>query len=247
MSETVQILSTQPQSEDADRFLNYSFHELRTPLTVIYSCAQLAFDKLPAGTDFDRLRRIMRQMLDQSEEMVEMLEEFLEASRLQAGKIELDATEIEMRELCQQTLAHLSEAQQQRVELELPAEEKHLILQADGTRLEAIIFTLLDLGLKSTPPTTHIKLALDNWSAGMFVISVVMPGLIISEAEQNQMFEANFIPDNTYSKLKAGKSGVGLYIARGIMQAHGGTLEYDPTQTTFQIKLPNEQPTPTSP
>jgi len=232
----------QPESENSDRFLNYTFHELRTPLTVIYSCAQLAFDKLPAGTDFDRLRRIMRQMLDQSEEMVEMLEEFLEASRLQAGKIELDATEIEMRELCQQTLAHLSEAQQQRVELELPSEEGHLILQADGTRLEATIFILLDLGLRSTAATTPIKLALDNQKAGVFAINVIMPGLVISEAEQSQMFEVNFIPDNTYSKLKAGKSGVGLYIARGIMQAHGGTLEYDPAQTTFQIKLPTDQP-----
>ena len=243
MLETKQISPLLPQSEDFDRFLNYSFHELRTPLTVIYSCAQLAFDRLPVGTDFDRLRRVIRQMLDQSEEMVEMLEEFLEASRLQAGKVELDATEIEMRELCQQTLAHLSEANQQRIELELPSEENQLILQADGTRLETTIFTLLDLGLKSTPATNSIKLVLDNRIAGMFAINVVMPGLVISEAEQNQMFEANFIPDNTYSKLKAGKSGVGLYIARGIMQAHGGTLEYDAVHTTFQIKLPIERPT----
>lgn len=244
MSNIEQNLTTEPQTElQFDRFLNYSFHELRTPLTVIYSYAQIATDKLPEGKEFDRLRRIMGQMLDQSEEMVAMLEEFLEASRLQAHKLRLDLAEIDMHELCQQTLVHLSQDQQARVELKLPASNLQMTLQADGTRLETCLAILLDLGLKITEPPNSVILELKRPDLATahpnreFVINIIIPGVEVPAAELPYIFEFYLPLYHNYSKLKAGKSGVGLFIARGIVEAHGGTLNYEPDLPGFQIKL----------
>lgn len=230
-----EMVPAQPQSEQLDLFLNYSFHELRTPLTVVYSCAQLLSDKLPDSPEFSRLRRIVAQMLDQSEEMVAMLEEFLEASRLRAKKMQLDLSEIELGELCQQTLSHLTEAQQARIRIEEPTER--MTLQGDGTRLELSLAMVLSLAVKATPTDNLVDLRLNRNDQDGFLIDILTPGLQISDEEREKLFDFNFPLQFGYSDLRAGRSGVGLFIAQGIIEAHGGSLEFDPNLPGFKIKL----------
>jgi signal transduction histidine kinase len=240
-SETEPNLSSSAKltSEKSDHFLNYSFHELRTPLTVIYTYAQLAADKLPAGEDFTPLRKIIRQMLEQSEELEEMLEEFLEASRLQTRQVELDLVELDLRESCQQTLANLKKGQQQRVILNMPAGSQPCLVRSDGSRLELALTLLLELGLKvaELEPLSLTLIEQAHSEPSSFLISLIIPGLEIAQAEHEEIFKVNFVPERPYTSLKSGRSGVGLYIAYSIIIAHGGSLAYNPVLPGFELKL----------
>jgi len=103
--------TTNPQAEDSlrEQFFSYIFHELRTPLTVIHSYAQILAAKLPGTPEFNSQRRISEQMINQGDEMVDMIEELLEASRIPLGRLNLDLAEINFQEFLENLVERLAE------------------------------------------------------------------------------------------------------------------------------------------
>ncbi len=226
----------------SERFLSYVFHELRTPLTVVHSYAQIAFDKLPASPEFDNLRRIMGRMINQGEETVEMIEELLEAMRIPLNHLNLDPAEIELKQLIETTLEHLSDENRSGVQVSLIEQSLHI--RVDQPRLERALITLINFIFdtqKSSDNSPQLLLSCyQNLENNRLILQLKSPGLQVSEEEQAFLFDL-YRPihrEILNTDTKAGPLDIGLYVAHGIIAAHAGSLRYQSDLPGFVIELP---------
>ena len=236
-------LNNMPGSDEQDllrdRFLSYIFHELRTPLTVIHSYAQILQTRLPATPEFSSQRRISDQMIVQGDEVVEMIEELLEASRITLGRLDLDLIEYDFVELLEGLIEHLPTTTQERISWQTPS---HTIrVMAEGPRLERALgavlnFVLLvcqtaklELSFDQPPlsPIVRLDFATDNWQPSSEEIEALFD--LYRPVRHEQL---------THSTLKAGNLDISLFVARGLIEGHQGKLAYEPTLPGFVVRLP---------
>jgi signal transduction histidine kinase len=224
-----------------ERFLSYIFHELRTPLTVVHSYAQIALDKLPVGPENDNLRRILNRMVNQGEETVEMIEELLEASRIPLGHLNLDKTVIELTTLIEGAIEYLPDELHSYVKIFSPT-KLHPIL-ADPPRLQRVFntlfkFTLSEQQARGLSPDLQIVYATDI-SAAKVKLNLNAVGLVMDTIQQQNLFDL-YRPMREDTKIlsKAGFLDIGLYVAKGIIEAHQGHLDYSLDLPGFSIELP---------
>jgi len=236
------FVPSQPE-DDAEmlpeRFLSYAFHELRTPLTVVHSYAQIALDKLPAGPENETLRRILNRMISQGEEMVEMIEELLEASRIPLGHLNLDQNEIELGELIECSIECLPD--DLRPYVTFPSSTRPYPVLADPPRLQhafdiLIKFALYEQQARELSPNLQI-VYLSNVPTTTIKLHLNAPGLLL-EARQDLFDLYRPVRGEPKFLTKAGFLDIGLYLARGIIEAHGGRLDYTPELSGFSLELP---------
>ncbi|GAB4550769.1 MAG: hypothetical protein Kow0063_45140 [Anaerolineae bacterium] len=202
------------------RFVSEIAHDLRTPLTAIKGLlVNLIDDAGPAGQpslemaeqETDRLIRLVNQLLD--------------FSRWQAGQLELNPSPVDVGDIARNAVT-LSQgrAHHRGVTLTVDIAAGLPVLSADPDRLSQVILNLLDNAIKFTPAGGQVMLragySQDQVASppkGEVKVSVHDTGRGMSEAEQAQAFEA-------YYRGPGGGSGLGLTIARAIVEAHGGRI-----------------------
>ena len=229
-----------PQSEDSlrEQFFSYIFHELRTPLTVIHSYAQILAARLPSTPEFNSQRRISEQMINQGDEMVEMIEELLEASRIPLGRLNLDLAEQNFQELLEGLVERLKEGGGKEIEWQAPVQPFTVL--ADGPRLERALKSVLSFVLQANEKA---EIRLEPDLAGKTVrllIPAANPPLTPEQVKElfdlyrpirrDQPFQTD-IP-------KAGSLDISLYVARGLVEGHGGTLDYSRELPGFIMTMP---------
>ena len=224
-----------------DRFFSYIFHELRTPLTVIHSYAQIIQTKLPNTPEFNGQRRISELMVTQGDEMVEMIEELLEAGRIPLRRLNLDLVEYDFVELMESLIEHLPESKQNRIELSLLA--KPVTIMAEGPRLERALLAVLNFALMvDDHHPLKVELVQDTDSQCLTMIFPT-PLWQPTQPELDELFDL-YRPvrydqnQDTHSALKAGKLDISLYVARGLIEGHNGTLDYKQDPPSFVVVLP---------
>ncbi len=210
-----------------ERFFSYIFHELRTPLTVIHSYAQILHSRLPSGPEFDKQRRVSEQIVSQGDELVEMLEELLEATRIPLGRLNLDLVEYDLGELMEALLEHLTPAERERVVWTRP--DQALPVLAEGPRLERALAAVLEFSLGVTTERIELALQIDPL-AGRLSLFVPTPGWVLPTADNADLFDMYRPLNQNRSGLlnypKAGNLDISLFVARGVIEGHKGTLTY---------------------
>jgi signal transduction histidine kinase len=222
-----------------DAYLDYAFHELSTPLTVLYSYAQMALESLPDDQKIARPGRYLTKMLEQGDKTVAMLNEFLEATRLLCHTMKLDKLEMSPVKLLQQILAEKASDQ---IVLEIAENAAKPLIAIDAPRLKEVFEHVIDF-IFSLNQADSTMLQLKAWSANNHLIfSFQASSLNFNTAEQQTLFDfyRPLHPVNEVAPLfvKAGKTGMGLYIAHGICRLHGGDLVYNAALPGFQLSLP---------
>jgi signal transduction histidine kinase len=220
-----------------DRFISIASHELKTPLTSIKGIAQLALRirKVEPVAD-DRLLRHLQTIDAQSDRLRLLIDDLLDVSRLQAGRLELRREDVDLTGLVTAALETLPESDRARITLDAPgAVPGHW----DPLRLDQVIMNLLDNALKYSPKDAPIitRVAVENGEA---IFSVTDRGIGIPSDELVNLFEpfarASNAATHTDSSL-----GLGLYITRQIIERHGGSISVDSVEgqgSTFTICLP---------
>jgi K+-sensing histidine kinase KdpD len=229
------------QSEEdslREQFFSYIFHELRTPLTVIHSYAQILNTKLPQTPEFNSHRRISEQMVIQGDEMVDMIEELLEASRIPLGRLNLDLVEQNLQELLEGLAERLKEGESKEISWQAPA--RPCTVLADGARLERAMKSVLNFTLQ-TEEKAEIRLEEDP-AASQVRLLIPTPGLKLTPAQVGGLFDL-YRPirgESPYQSAipKAGSLDISLYVARGLVEGHGGTLVYAQELPGFIMTLP---------
>lgn len=213
-------------------------HELRTPLSIFRGYLETLLDD-PQQSPAE-LRRILEVMERHSDRLHALVEDVLSLARLESPATELDLSEISLPEFLREILHDWEkrfEARQLKSQLDLA--ENLPLLHADESRLQEVIYNLLDNAVKYSPPGGQISLQA-ALRGDRVRISVADQGIGIREADLPRIFERFYRADKARSR-ELGGTGLGLSIVKHIAQLHGGTVEAEsaPGQgTTISVLIP---------
>ncbi len=220
-------------------FINTAAHELHTPLTPL----RLNLFALREGHKGD-LTGEQREIVDILERNVERLsllvEDVLNAARLQASRLSIQRGDVDLSRLAQETLESFQEtAKRDGVRLELTT-EPGLVIDGDERRLGQVLYNLVDNAIKFSDQggTVHVRARAHD---GGILVEVQDDGHGIPPGEQKKLFQAFSQVHDTMQYTRSG-SGLGLYISKGIVDLHGGRITCRSAGigqgTTFSIHLP---------
>lgn len=239
-----QRAAAESASQAKSAFLSRMSHELRTPLNAVLGFAQVM--ELDQGHPLPAAQRTRLEAIQQAGwHLLDMIDDVLDISRLDAGQVKLDTRPVAVAEALKAvgTLVE-TQARQQRVTLTWPSQlAADCVVQADPTRLRQILTNLLSNAIKYNRRggTVRIEVQVVRPAAGAarVEIAVTDTGMGMSDAQQAQLFQPfnrlgreSLVPDGT---------GIGLVITRHLAQLMGGELRVRSEEgrgSTFTLSLP---------
>jgi two-component system phosphate regulon sensor histidine kinase PhoR len=213
-------------------------HELRTPLSIFRGYLETLLDdpQQPPG----ELLRILEVMERHSDRLNALVEDVLSLARLESPGVELDLSEVEVGELLHSIMRDWEKrfaASKLKSHLNFPADLP--VLNADESRIQEVIYNLLDNAVKYSEPGGTVSLRAEM-SGDRVRISVSDQGIGIREADLPRIFERFYRADKARSR-ELGGTGLGLSIVKHIVQLHGGAVEAQSELgkgTTISVLLP---------
>jgi signal transduction histidine kinase len=203
-----------------DRFLATLAHELRNPLAPLQNGLSLLKMAPRPGIDVAKVREMMERQLRQ---MVRLIDDLLDISRIATDKLVLRKAPMDLRDAVKsalETLGPYVEERKHALEVQLP--DRPVMVSGDLTRLSQVFANLIHNAAKFTPPGGRIRVTVAEDSDGI-AATVVDDGIGIDPSMQERVFELFEQADNSLERTQAGL-GVGLSLARRLLELHGGQL-----------------------
>jgi signal transduction histidine kinase len=219
-----------------DDFLMVASHELRTPLVAIRGISQVLDRVMKEGST----ERALLQRVDAAiERMNRLVRDLTDAARVDAGTLTLERSTVDLVSIARSAVDEARLGNPRR-EIKFRNADDHLRVEADATRLQQVFANLLTNALKFTTPDKG-AIVLEVRRDGQLVLATVRDkGLGIPPESLPTIFEKHGRSTSTPAMGFAGL-GLGLYITRAIVLAHGGAIGVESTQgegSAFTIKLP---------
>lgn len=228
-------------SRAKDHFLAVLSHELRTPLTPVLMAAQTLSlrSDLPEG---------VRQAVEMIQRNVRLeshfIDDLLDLTRISRGTLEMDPAATDVHDAVRKAITSVEpqlQAKRHQVTIDLAA-ERH-ILPADGTRIQQVVWNVLDNAAKFTPPEGRIRVVSSSDDAA-FRLTVADSGIGILPDKLPLIFDA-FNQAGEWVAREYGGLGLGLAISKAVVDAHGGEIRAESPGkdrgTTITIELPFTQ------
>jgi signal transduction histidine kinase len=209
-------------------------HELRTPLASV-----LGFTSLLMTRDFDEetRHRYLGIVDAQARRLGSLIDDFLDARRLEQGKLELARDSIDVAGLLrEQAELFAGQSDRHRVNVALPPGP--LAVRGDRDRLAQVVGNLLSNAIKYSPEGGTVELVAEREN-GTVRVKVRDQGVGIPEEQQSQIFTRFFRGDAAASGIAG--TGLGLAVSREIVEAHGGRIGFISAEregSTFWLELP---------
>ncbi len=225
-----------------DEFLASMSHELRTPLTSILAFAQILQKQTAYGPLNDRQLKAVRSIEDSGKHLLELINDILDLSKIEAGKMELEISLVSAEEVCQASLKLIRQmAQARRQEVGYSLKPLDLRLMADNRRLKQMLVNLLSNAVKFTPEGGALGLEVEGDRQQQVVrFTVWDKGIGIAARDFPKLFQTFVQLDSSLSRQYSG-TGLGLALVRRMTEMHGGgvAVESEPGQgSRFTILLP---------
>lgn len=204
-----------------DEFLATLAHELRNPLAPMRNALQILRMK---GGDAPVLGQALDIMERQLQQMVRLVDDLLDVSRITTGKLVLQKTRVSLHEVARnalETVRPFIESRGHPVDVALPAAD--VVLYADGARLAQVFANLLHNAAKYSDPGRPIAFsaAMDG---GDLVVNVIDHGIGIAPQMLSEMFGMFTQADHSLERSQSGL-GVGLALSKRLVELHGGRIE----------------------
>jgi signal transduction histidine kinase len=209
-------------------------HELRTPLASV-----LGFTSLLIQRDFpvEEQRRYLEIVDREARRLAALAEDFLDVRLLEEGRFDFDLEAVDLVTVVrEQALVYFGNAPGHRLDLDVPLDL--VVVDGDRDRIAQVVGNLLSNAIKYSPEGGTVEVKVDA-TGGRARVTVVDHGLGIRREHQERIFERFF--RGAAPEAGIGGTGIGLAVARDIVEAHGGTLGFrsaEGTGSTFWIELP---------
>ncbi|WP_102225718.1 sensor histidine kinase [Acidimangrovimonas sediminis] len=226
-------------SEIKSQFISTVSHELRTPLTSIKGSLDLANSGL-LGEVPEKLKRVLGIAVKNGQRLEKLVNDLLDVQKIEAGKMEFQLERLNVNELVKESIESATGYAEKlgiHVTTILPARE--MFIQGDHSRLVQVMNNLLSNAFKFSNENGSVQVRVT--SDGDHVrISVQDEGLGIPESARDRIFRS-FSQVDSSDRRKVEGTGLGLNIAKQIVERHAGTIDYTSEHgvgSTFYIELP---------
>ncbi len=228
----------QMESQRKSDLITYLAHDMRTPLASIIGYLSL-LDEVPE-MPAEQKARYVGITLDKAYRLEQLIEEFFEVTRFNLQAIVLNKKKLDFKLLLQQMADEfypLVEPGGKRIQVETP---ETLFYEGDGDKLARVFNNIIKNAVSYSYDNTTIRIKARE-EDGNIVTEVTSKGDTIPEHQQKQIFEKFFRLDSSRS-TQTGGAGLGLAIAKEIVDAHGGTIAVKSHENTtvFTVSLPIE-------
>ena len=231
------ITALQELDRKKDEFLSVASHELRTPLTTIKGYTQLLSQTV---NELDREERAtyINAVLGEIERMMGLISELLDVSRIETNRLQIHRQPIPWIDFIEKRVSAFRVQHQTRtIRFDVGAPES--TISVDPDRMRQVVDNLLSNALKYSPEGSDIDVQVVS-AGGKLTTSVSDHGIGIPEDELPHLFERFHRARNVSSRYYGGL-GLGLYIARAIVEAHDGSITVrseEGSGSTFTLTLP---------
>lgn len=229
----------QQLDESKDEFISMASHQLRTPLTSIKGYIDMVLEG-DAGPINDVQKKFLLEAFSSSERMVHVINDFLNVSRLQTGKFMIEPTAVDLKTVVRQEVDNLQTTAGSRgLTLHYQAPATMPQLELDEGKIRQVIMNFVDNAIYYSREGTAIDIVL-RAAAGQVTFEVHDTGIGVPASEQKELFGKFFRASNA-RKHRPDGTGVGLFLAKKVVTAHGGDVIFRAPRgggSIFGFRLP---------
>ncbi|EMI10490.1 sensor histidine kinase [Anoxybacillus gonensis] len=227
------------------QFVADASHELRTPLSVIFSSVEaLKMDMSLTSDAFSR--KTIERLGDETKRMTKLINDLLTLARTDDAKLQIEKKPFDLQACAQHTLHSLQElANKKNITLQFHASEQ-IEFVGDEDKCTQLLYILLDNAIKYTPEGGTVSLSFKQYvtkQRKVVEISVSDTGIGIAPEHLPHIFDRFYRADKARTR-QIGGHGLGLSIAKWIVEAHNGHIQVESEVgkgTTFTLTFPNER------
>lgn len=203
-------------------------HDLRTPLAAVRALIEAMADEVV--TDAEVQRRYLGIAQREVQHLSNLVDDLFELARIDAGALRLQEERASLRDLVSDTLASFQQrAERQGVNLAGAVASDVDPVFIDAAKVQRVLSNLLENALRHTPPGGAIQLISSRRGDGVVEVEVADTGQGIAPEDLPHVFERAYRGDPARARQENGPAGagLGLTIARGLVEAHGGTIRVE--------------------
>lgn len=240
---TKQLTKTQKgegEIKNQEEYSHVMVHELRAPIVVIKDSASLMISNKLNG---DEQKNMLNLIHDQANKLLSQISTILDAAKVQDGKLSLKKTQGNIGEVVKEEMTLFQpEAKRKNISLIAQVKEDLPTFFFDNVRITEALNNILSNSLKYTNENGLIRVTVAH-DEGHIIVSVADNGIGIAPEKQSRLFtKFGEINRNMNKENQNLSSGLGLYITKWIVEAHGGTIKIESeegkgTTTTFTLPI----------
>ncbi|MEG1887286.1 MAG: HAMP domain-containing sensor histidine kinase [Oscillospiraceae bacterium] len=217
-------------------FISSVSHELRTPLTAIRGWGETV--KMSIGNDNEIVERGVDVILSEANRLSGLVEELLDFSRMQSGKLSMDMKQVNIIEVMREAVyMYVELAKKNNIELTFIEPKKDVMVMADQDRIKQVFINIIDNAIKYSTSGGHVFVSSEK-EEGCIRLIVSDTGVGIASQDLEHVKEKFYKANKTVRG-----SGIGLAVADEIIKQHNGLVFLESTEnvgTTVTIVLPTE-------
>jgi signal transduction histidine kinase len=226
-----------------DEFIGIAAHELRSPLAVVKGFAQMLKVQTMRGKGPELADWQMEaiQDIDQAtSRLVELTEDLLDVTRLQAGRLELNFEPTDMVALVQRIVKRF-QVTTERHRISVNATPEYIVAPVDSRRIEQVVSNLISNAIKYSPDGGDVEITVcEDEKTNAALLRVHDHGIGIPAHQKGRIFSRFMRADNAHAH-NIGGTGLGLYLCRELVERHDGRIWFESVEgqgSTFYVSLP---------
>ncbi|HEY8631400.1 MAG TPA: HAMP domain-containing sensor histidine kinase [Gaiellaceae bacterium] len=219
-----------------DEFVALISHELRTPLTTIIGYLELTLDDAELAEEH---RRYLEIVDHSAARLLKLMDNLLLVAQIEAGALEIRAGELDLAAVARKAVNEAQACAAAKGIALTSGTDAVALVHADKGRMFQVFDNLVSNAIKFTPEGGDVRVSVAG-AGGMVRLEVVDTGIGIAADDQPRLFE-RFFRTSTVAEQQLPGTGLGLYIVRAIVEAHGGSITVRSELgegTSFSVALP---------
>lgn len=225
--------------EVKDEFISMASHQLRTPLTSIKGYLSMVLEG-DAGKITADQRKLLEEAFSSSQRMVYLIGDFLNISRLQTGKFELELTDVNLAGLVTDEVEQLkATAQRRNITLDYKEPAQFPAMSIDEAKIRQVVMNFIDNAIFYSHPNSTVTIELTTTGRNLR-LEVTDTGIGVPQSERHHLFTKFYRATNA-RKIRPDGTGIGLYMAKKVVTAFGGSIIFESKEgkgSTFGFTLP---------